>query len=519
MLYKTAMRIRSATPLLVLWLAACGDDLRSDGGGDGTGDGPDGGTVEMCVDSAVTDFPDEPYGAPDDLPIDGCIAGGLAEVDLTGRWIVSGEDIFSAELPYLRDSCEEGFEVAGFFAGGDPPLMHRDDSRIFWRAQFEGEGFYYAVAYHACAVDDSGELAVVSGSCFNDSCSQAPARMKRFDRPAGEVEADGLELVSEWRGGDQPWEQTLSFNVQVKDGVAFVSRAGELRLVDVSDPAHPRDLGRHASADPYAFADFNDVKVFEAAGGLHAVLAGDFTPVIDARDPENPVVAAEIGEYSHSVFVRIENGRPLAYLANYEDHVPIYDLSDPSSPQLVRRVPLSPDAQVHDLFAERNRLYVNATTGGFVLMQRETGGPWQRRGQLDSSYSHASWVGEVGGRRIAIHGDEGLGAHLRVVDVDPSSDDFMKEIGTYETRPEVSIHNMMLIGSRAYVAYYQDGVRVIDMSDPTAPALAAYHHTWDLETGSSFAFSGAIGIHVDPATGLIYVADTDRGLLVFRETR
>ena len=511
------MRIRSAIPLLVCWLAACGDDLRSEG--DGTVDGPDGGTVEMCVDSAVTEFPDEPYGSPEDLPIEGCIAGGLAEVDLTGRWIVQGEDAFSAEMPYLRDSCQDGFSVDGF-AFGEPPIMHRDDSEIFWRASVAGEGFFYAVAYRACAIDDSGELAVVSASCFNDGCSAVPGHMKRFGRPEGEVEADGLELVSEWSGGSQPWSQTLSFNVQVMDSVAFVARAGELRLVDVSDPARPRDLGHHVSAGgEFAFNDFNDVKAFHAAGGLHAVLAGDLTPVIDASDPENPVVAAEIGEYSHSVFVRMEGDKPMAYLATYGGDVPIYDLSDPTAPQLVRRVVVGPDAQIHDLYAERNRLFVNATTAGFVMMQRQTGGPWQRRGQLDSSYSHANWVGEVAGRRISVHGDEGLGAHLRVVDVDPTSDDFMKEIGTYETRPEVSIHNMMLIGSRAYVAYYQDGVRVIDLADPTAPVLAAYHHTWDLETGSSFGFSGAIGIHVDPASGLIYIADTDRGLLIFRETR
>lgn len=516
--YKTAMTTRWTIPLLLLCAAACGDDLRPGGGGDGAG-GPDGGAVEMCVDTAVAEFPDEPYGSPDDLPIDGCLAGGLAEVDLTGRWIVVGDDAFSAEMPYLRDSCQQGFEVAGFFPGGDPPLMHRDDTRIFWRAQFEGEGFYYAVAYHACAVDDSGELAVVSGSCFNESCGAAPGHMKRFGRPEGEADAEGLELVSEWSGGDQPWSDTLSFNVQVMDGVAFVARAGELRLVDVSDPARPRDLGRHAAADEFAFNDFNDVKVFQADGGLHAVLAGDLTPVIDARDPAHPVVAAEIGEYSHSVFVRTENGKPLAYLATYGKDVPIYDLSDPTAPRLIRRVTLSPDAQIHDLYAERNRLYVNATTAGFVVMQRQSGGPWERRGQMDASYSHASWVGEIAGRRVAIHGDEGLGAHLRVVDVDPASDDFMQEIGSYETRPEVSIHNMMLVGSRAYVAYYQDGVRVLDLSDPTAPTLAAYHHTWDLETGSSFGFSGAIGIHVDPASGLIYVADTDRGLLIFRETR
>lgn len=68
---------------------------------------------------------------------------------------------------------------------------------------------------------------------------------------------------------------------------------------------------------------------------------------------------------------------------------------------------------------------------------------WVVRGRLpQSGYSHASWVGEVDGRPIAITGDEGYNAHMQVVDVDPASADFMTEIGRYQTRPEVSIHNI-----------------------------------------------------------------------------
>jgi hypothetical protein len=419
-------------------------------------------------------------------------------------------------MPYISESCEDG--VAVNLLGFGDEILHRDDTRLFIRARYEDADFFYAAAYHVCAVDDSGTLAVVRGTCFNLDCSSGPAEMTRFERPPGEALAEGLELVSEWSGGDEPWTPSLSLNLQVVNGLAFIARMGELRIVDVSDPAAPRDLGRHAAANEFAFGDFNDVKVFEADGGLHAVLAGDTTPVIDARDPENPVVAADIGEYSHSVFLRMQNGRPMAYLATMGNDVPIYDLSDPANPVLVQRVALFPQAGVHDLYAERNRLYVNATTAGFLMMQRPAGGSWSVAGDMPTDFSHASWVAEVAGRKVAIHGEEGLGAHMLVVDVDPTSDEFMQPIGSYQTRDEVSIHNMVMVGSRAYVAYYQDGVRVLDLSDPTAPALAAYHHTWDLETGSSFAFSGAIGIVVDPESGLIYVADTERGLLVFRET-
>ena len=107
------------------------------------------------------------------------------------------------------------------------------------------------------------------------------------------------------------------------------------------------------------------------------------------------------------------------------------------------------------------------------------------------------------------------GAFLRVLDGDPASESFLGELGRYQSRPEVGIHNFELIGDRAYIAYYQDGVRVVDLSDPTRPREVAHYNTWDPETASSGPFSGALGIRV--VDGLIYVADSERGLLILRE--
>ena len=57
-------------------------------------------------------------------------------------------------------------------------------------------------------------------------------------------------------------------------------------------------------------------------------------------------------------------------------------------------------------------------------------GHWSLDGHMASPYSHANWVARIAGRTVAVHGDEGLGAHLRVVDVDPTSDTFMAPIAS-----------------------------------------------------------------------------------------
>ena len=108
------------------------------------------------------------------------------------------------------------------------------------------------------------------------------------------------------------------------------------------------------------------------------------------------------------------------------------------------------------------------------------------------------------------------GAFLRVLDADPESPTFMEELSRFQTRPEIGIHNIQLVGDRAYIAYYQDGVRVVDLSEVTQPREVAYYNTWE-PTAPGDAFEGAVGISV--VDDLIYVADFNRGLFILRETR
>ncbi|CAM4516388.1 LVIVD repeat-containing protein [Myxococcus xanthus] len=85
-------------------------------------------------------------------------------------------------------------------------------------------------------------------------------------------------------------------------------------------------------------------------------------------------------------------------------------------------------------------------------------------------------------------------------------------------RYSTSIHNMILKGERLYVAWYHEGVRVLDVANPTQPRQVAHFNTFR-ETDphrADGAFEGAIGIRV-PGDGYVYVVDTSRGLLIFNE--
>ena len=70
-------------------------------------------------------------------------------------------------------------------------------------------------------------------------------------------------------------------------------------------------------------------------------------------------------------------------------------------------------------------------------------------------------------------------------------------------------------GTRVYIAYYHDGVRIVDLANPEQPTEVAHYNNWIEADAYGDSFEGAVGIR--KAGEYIYVADLERGLLIFKE--
>ena len=507
------MRRTAVLAATLLGLAACGG-----------GEGDDG--AERCEPPPPEVPAGHRYADPYALTLpDDCIAGGLR--DVPGRWFV-GKPMtgFDYSYPHFEGDCSTGFRTTGFVEDHDvSDLRSRyswsDGTRYFESRQTMIERpdeppYEYASAVVYC-MRPGDVLAAVTAYYNTDNgerLNDLPGERFGWKEPAL---ASGLSLVGELGTGlgAAPFD---GLNVVVDGTFAYVVGYTGLDIIDVSDPAQP--VARGKVADEY----FNDVKIVRANGRVVAYASASFdTWVIDVTAPDAPEVLAPLGFYSHSVFVEASSGSPRLYLADYTNDVPIFDVSDPRTPVMigVARDP-GPMAGIHDLFVDGDMIYVNNTTAGFTALDVSAGlaSPAVERGRYPTNgYSHASWVGTAGGRRIALHGDEGMtpdgGSLLKVLDGDPASPTFLTEIGRYQSRPEVGIHNFQLVGDKVYIAYYQDGVRVVDLADPTQPREVAHYNTWGVETAPGGGFEGALGIRV--AGGRIYVAERQRGLLILEE--
>lgn len=380
-----------------------------------------------------------------------------------------------------------------------------------------------------------------------------------------EEEAKGLRLLGEYGDFSSPAaryapqhvempgeEQTegkfasashFSVNVRVHGDYAYLVRLGDgLRILNIAEPEHIFEVA-HLDPDDVGAWYYNDVKLMEQGGRLYALVADSTIGMLvyDVTQPESSFLVStffpgladsEDGLNNHTLAVV----GTTAYMANYEGSITLdpegygesgglimVDLSTPSAPQelgrwLTREVG---GTFTHDLFVKDSRAYLASWEAGLVVLDvaKPTEPSIVGRFTYDRMTSHSVWVAEVGGRLVAAHGDEDYYSHLRIVDVDPNSSDYMQEIGSLMLRPQVSIHNVMIQGEEVIAAHYQDGVRIFDISDPTKPALTAWFNTWQsvlsAENGKSF-YEGACG--VDVVGNRIYVADISRGLLILERS-
>lgn len=457
----------------------------------------------------------------------------MSSVDPAGIWHMEIDFSDFGTFAGVARIDELGDDYTGTLFGQLMDEVRIDDSDLFLRRSWDDEGGPRVRAIDACAVRSDGGLYGKYASCNPEECFLGTFVAYRVD-PIDEPVASGMTLVSEF-AGSPPWPtEWITTNVRVVDDVAYVSRYGDgIRIVDLSNPAQPADLGH----SPPEFGDeeiYNDLKVVDGPTNRRYVIAASDTRgavVIDVTVPADPVRITSFGTPDvdsgvvnvHTLF--IEGTR--AYLANSGlAALEIYDLSEPTAPQQLGFYQ-HPDVSfgggyLHDLFVQDGRAYLNYWNLGMVIVDTADDPANPTLYGVFDDYgehtSHSNWVTEIGDRVVSVHGDEQFGAHVRIVDVDNDSVAFLNTIGEYETRRFVSVHNILAHGDRAYVTYYQDGVRVLDLSDPTDPREIAHYQTWpgpQAGYGSSF-YEGAIGIDLDPGQSTVYVADTHRGLFTLR---
>jgi choice-of-anchor B domain-containing protein len=210
----------------------------------------------------------------------------------------------------------------------------------------------------------------------------------------------------------------------------------------------------------------HNISIDTSSGILYAQGGGGIVRVFNLADPENPVelsVSFEGLRACHDVFA--ENGR-LYVSEGFQGTVGIYDVTIPAQPALLARLAIPSSGYVHNAWPSRD---------GSSLMTTE----------------------ETPGKTVKLWNISNLSAISM-------TDEYLA--------PERLAHNTHIKGSYAYISHYKDGLRIVNISDPSNIFEEGYYDTYHLNLSGDY--HGAWGAYPFFRSGKILISNIETGLYV-----
>ncbi|MCH7490565.1 MAG: Ig-like domain-containing protein [Gemmatimonadetes bacterium] len=290
---------------------------------------------------------------------------------------------------------------------------------------------------------------------------------------------------------------------------AVISREGASNrrngvvILDMANPAHP------TIASIYDEGLTGGVhNVFATNDYLFALSGGDKYVILDMRDIENPTYVSEYNHPNSRIHdLWVHDG--IAYSAEWETGVVMVDVGNGrwggsiENPVLINAYPL-PSGRTHAVFP-----YVSQSTGKFYLFAGDE--ITNRRG--------LAWQGSGPDVRMAYDPETGRGGYPRVTSgyiqvIDLTDPENPEMVARYEVT-EYGTHNIWVEDDILYQAYYEGGVRLVDVSGELMGNL----YTQGREIAVHKAMDPVGWIHNAPAAwsvmpykGHVFFSDISSGL-------
>ncbi len=261
--------------------------------------------------------------------------------------------------------------------------------------------------------------------------------------------------------------------------------------------------------------------------------------VLDLADPAHPTVLSELTDGMTSgmhntwivgnIVYGINDGR------NWMD---IVDLSNPAAPQHLGQWELRPgntNKSLHDVWSdEHGYLYLSYWNDGLVILDAGAGthGGTATTPAFVSSIAygmgntHVAWrdrdyvfVGdEIFGCAECTNGPRG---YIHVIDVSDINNP--REVAKFDV-PEAGAHNIWVEDEVLYIAYYQGGLRIVDVSGDLRGDLYAQGRQigWYITSGAegeAIVPNSPLAWGPQPFKGNVFVSDMNSGLWVLNHQR
>ncbi len=291
--------------------------------------------------------------------------------------------------------------------------------------------------------------------------------------------------------------------------LALLSGEPGVWVIECTDPRNPVERAFFANGlSGWSDEVPHDIRTF----GRYAYVVtegGGGMQILDLGNPDQPRLVTTWGQSlwsnAHNLAIDVERG--IAYPCGTDVGVGVIDLQNPVAPRWLRSYGTS---YVHDLFVQDGVAHMaEFNASRYVTVDVSALPAMAPLGAIAVPSAHSAWPTRDG--RYAVTGSELPGGHLRIFDI--ANPRLPQQIASYRTGPAGSIiHNPTLRDRVVHIAYYAEGYRAVDLSDPRNP-IEVGHYVTSPGTG---AWSGAWGCYAGQPSGNVYISDTNRGLFVLR---
>lgn len=190
----------------------------------------------------------------------------------------------------------------------------------------------------------------------------------------------------------------------------------------------------------------------------------------------------------------------------------VFSLNDPLNPVLIWEGP-SDIPEVHDCYVRGSIAFLNCGMDGIRIYDFSTPTSPILLNDLtfyqDQGYNHQGWLSPDG--KTYVFADETDGKQVKKCSVGSNYALTIKSLFGTNIQNNSVPHNVMTDGTFAYVAYYNEGLRIFDLR--TEIKEVGCYDTYMEE--SPFNMNGAWGIFSDYESGRIIVSDRQSGLYLF----
>lgn len=200
----------------------------------------------------------------------------------------------------------------------------------------------------------------------------------------------------------------------------------------------------------------------------------------------------------------------------------VFSLANPESPFLLRSLNNDfslPSNSVHDMFVRNDTVYASCGFDGLFIFKYNSG---SNQFSLINSvttypqqgYNHSSALTDDS--QTLVFMDEVPDA-LGVKMMDVSNLQNLSVNRVFHSNIGATPHNPFIVGNTCYIAYYQDGLYVYDVSNSSQETLLGYfdtHHQTPLGSYQQPAYAGAWGAYPFLPSGRVIVSDMQNGLYV-----